>query len=486
MDISNVFGLAPILMNEADGGGDGGGGGTAVATVETAITTTGDGGGTGSGDGTEEAALTTTDPDGTGQHVDGARKPANPGLEALRAHADPEVKKFANTVSRAVAFRNDIGKMFPGVNPKTAIESLQRDMVSLAGRSWNTPDPKDPNRRTGLQQVRDRLAEIEEIDLQFYGANPQLLDGMTSDDDGKAAFAKLAPHMESKWKEVAPNAWAAKTARQIIADLKGAQIKNDRGDVLADADVPYRVQRLSLALGSEGVPTEINLSLARQEIAVLAMYIQRLNGLAALAPEVFTKSSDVADAKLAERERKIAEREAQNRDADWNNARQITANQVTTKTWNALVKGHDVSADDQEECLSLFHIRFNNAIKAREPRADENRKGYIESDDRDGYLAYENYLMTTYGVPTLKEQVRRMLVRMVPLKPGQQRTTTAAATTTANGQPVRPTQGYTKVGERPPLHVISNEGRTKEMVMNKQAILRIPWKDLAAGKKICW
>lgn len=478
MDIANFFGLAPILMNEADGG-DGAGGGSAVATVETSLATGSDGGDHGG----EETALTTTD--GTGTQGDGtvARK-GSPARDVLRAHADPQVQKYWDTSNRAIAFRNDIGKMFPGGNPKTAIESLHRDMVGLAGRNWNTPDPQDPTRRTGLQQVRDRLAEIEEIDLMFYGGNPQLLDGMTSDDEGKAAFAKLAPHMLSKWREIAPNAYSAMFARQILADLKSAQLSNEKGEVVDEADIPRRIHRISLALGKDGAPSEFDLKMARNELAYVAAYLYQLTATTNLAPEVFAKPGDAADSKLAERERKLAEREAQSRNAEWSHSRQITANQLTTKTWNQLTKGHKVSADDQEECIALFQRRFDAKIKVHEPHADDSRRGYIESQDRDGYLAYENYLMTTYGVPALKEQVSRMLAKMQPAKPGQQRTEEPAAP--GQAQTERPSPGFFKLSARPPLHVINNDGRTKEMIMAKQARLRIPWEGHAAGKKVCW
>src|SRR6185437_486731 len=145
MDITNFHGLAPILMNEVDGGEGGGGG--AVTTVDTSVATGAEGG---DGTGGEGTAVATTDGDGTTQGGDGtvARKTEHPGLTALKTHENAEVKKFANTATRAIAFRNEIGRMFPNGNPKTAIESLQRDMVGLAGRNYNTPDPRDPARRT--------------------------------------------------------------------------------------------------------------------------------------------------------------------------------------------------------------------------------------------------------------------------------------------------------------------------------------------------
>lgn len=471
-------------MEEASGGeGDGGGSSsTALATVtDTALATTDE-----AGAGGEETALTTTNDDGTTRDVDTNRRPtAHPALAVLKSHESPEVKKFADTAIRAVAFRREIGAMFPGGNPKTAIESLQRDMVSLAGRSWNTPDPRDAARRTGLQQVRDRLAEIEEIDLMFYGGNPQLLDGMTADDEGKAAFAKLAPHMDSRWREIAPNAWGAKAARQILADMTGAQLFNSKNEPLGSADIEYRVRRMSLALqgDKDGNVSALDMQLARNELAYMAVYLNRLASLAAQAPEVFTQAAEKADSKLAERERKLAEREATTRNNEWNNARQIMANQITTKTWNQLTKGHDIPADDQEECIALFQRRFEAAIKAREPHAEDSRKKLIEDEDRDGYLAQENYLMTTYGVPALKEQVRRMLAKMQPAKPGQ-KTATAATTTTPTAKPLG--QGHVKLMAKPPSHVLDYGCMTPEMVKAKQGILRLPHDGKPAGSKVTW
>lgn len=475
--------LRSILMEEAgDGTTGGGGGGNSTALAVATGTEVAPAGGENTEGG--ETALANTD---GAQPADAQQRPSqHPALAVLKAHENPEVSKFANTVIRDRAFRREIGAMFPNQNPRTAIESLQRDMVSLAGRNWNTPDPRDEARRTGLQQVRDRLAEIEDIDLMFYTGNPQLLDGMTADDEGKAAFAKLAPAMESKWKEVAPNAWAAKTARQIMADMTGAQLTDDKGQIVGNADIPYRVQRLSLALkgDKDGNVSALDLQLARNELSWIGAYLGRLNQLATLAPEVFTPSGDTKDTKLAERERRIAEREAEARNNEWNGARQIMANQITTKTWNTLTKGHQISADDQEECIALFQRRFDQAIKAREPNADDNRRSYIEREDRDGYLSYEQYLMNTYGVPALKEQVRRMLAKMQPAKPGQQRTTAPAT----NGQPAAkpPVAGFVKLMAKPPSHVLDYGRMTPEMVRAKQGILRIPHDGKAAGTKVTW
>lgn len=481
MDITNFHGLFPILREGEDGEG-GGGTGTALATTtDTSIATTDTSG--------DDTALVNTSDDSPQGDTDTSRKVArHPGEELLRSNQDPEVKKFYNTVVRDRAFRKELGAMFPGVNPKAAVQSLVNDMVGLAGRHFNTPDPRDAAKRTGLQQVRDRLAEIEEIDLMFYGGNPQLLDGMTGDEEGRAAFAKLAPHMDNKWKEVAPNAWTAKTARQILADMTGAQLTNEKGQVVANADIPYRVQRLTMALqgDKDGNVTPMEMQMARNEVAAIAAYVQRITGLTSLAPEVFTPTKDAADSKLAERERKIAEREASTRNAEWGSARQIMANQATTKAWNQLTKGHDVPAEDQEECIALFQSRFDKAIKAREPRADDTRKGYIESEDRDGYLAYEQYLMNTYGVPALKEQVKRMLAKLTPAKPGSQSATTT--TTATNGHPAvkQPATGFFKLTAKPPTNVMAYSLMTPEMVKAKQGVLRIPFAGKPAGTKVTW
>lgn len=481
MDISNFNGLLPILREGEDGEG-GGGTGTALATTtDTSLATT--------DTGSDDTALANTNDDSPQGDADTSRKVArHPGEELLRSNQDPEVKKFYNTVVRDRAFRKELGAMFPGVNPKAAVQSLVNDMVGLAGRHFNTPDPRDAAKRTGLQQVRDRLAEIEEIDLMFYGGNPQLLDGMTGDEEGRAAFAKLAPHMDNKWKEVAPNAWTAKTARQILADMTGAQLTNEKGQVVANADIPYRVQRLTMALqgDKDGNVTPMEMQMARNEVAAIAAYVQRITGLTSLAPEVFTPTKDAADSKLAERERKIAEREAQQRDDAFANDLSVMINRITQKTWDQLTKGVEVDARDKDDCIANFQRRYRIARNLKEPGADDKAVEYLQSDDRDGYLTHGVYLMNTYGVPTLKEEVKRMLAKMTPAKPGSRNTTTA--NTTANGNPVAstPAAGFFKLTAKPPTHVMDYPRMTPEMVKAKQAVLRVPFAGKPAGTKITW
>lgn len=483
MNIRN-FGLAPVIMNEA--GGDAGGGGGAVAVADAPATSLVPSGGSGGNDSTDIATmgdgaitdLATTDT------ADAGRR-ANPALAVLKGHADPEVQKFAHSANQAIAVRQELRKRFPGQSPFKALDGLMGEVTSLAGRYYNTPDPNDPERRTGFQQIRDKMAEFEEIDFMFYGGDPRILDGMTSDDEGKAAFAKLAPSMNAKWREIAPNAWAASAAKLILADAKDAVLLDKDGkSTNVKADVPLRIERAYQLLGENASAADI--AMARQQIVAVYNWLNRLEGLSALAPEVFATAAKDSESKLTEREKRLAEREFEQRIREYGNARQIMADQAISKVFTQLTKGRTISAEDQEDVQSLFVRRFDNAVKQREPGAEDKRKRYLETEDREGYLAHEKYLIDTYGIPALKTEVGKLMAR-IGGKPAAAATTTTAPGTTAPGtRPVPTPQGYFKLAEKPPSHIINTVGRTKEMVFAKQATLRVPWQGRPAGSKVCW
>ncbi len=478
-----------ILMNEA-GDGTGGDGGGAVATADTgtavvpagdasAVTGTEDGAvNEGSGD---TAALTTT-----GDR--GARPGAHPALALLKDHADPEVKKYANTAQKAIAARQELGRLFPGQSPIAAVKALQGDMVSLAGRYYNTPDPRDPEHRTGIQQIKDKMAEFEEIDLLFYSGDPRILEGMTSDDEGKAAFAKLAPAMNHKWKEIAPKAYAAETARNFLGLMKEEWLTNERGEAVEQADVPHRIHRMIRALNpgkdASGAQLPVDILTLAAEVNALSQFVWRVQEAAKLAPEVFTKDATTA-AKSDEREQKLALREQELREKDWMSARQIIANQAAGRLWKQLTKGYEISATDEEDAQALFHIRFDKSIQAKEPGAEERRRSYVSANDRDGYLAYEKYLMETYGLPALKMEITRMLARLAPAKPGQARPAAsgAAAAKPAQAAP----QGFTKLSRKPGNHELNYELSNKEMALSSRGVLRAGNSfNLKAGTRVCW
>lgn len=473
MDIANFHGLAPLLMNEADGGEGGGGGALAVADATgTSLTTT-----EGATD-TSDALAETTDL-ATADEADSsavAVKAANPALALLKASVDPEVKKFANNAIRAMAARKELGEMFPGKSPIAAVKALQSDMVSLAGRYYNQPDPRDPERRTGIQQIRDKMAEFEEIDLLFYSGDPRMLDGMTADEQGKSAFAKLAPAMMAKFREIAPNAYAAAFARLFLGSMKYDMLTDSQGNAVEEADIPLRLRRLAAAIPEDNL-------LARAEVNALSNFVWRLQEMAKLAPEVFVKDPAVS-AKNDEREQRLNQREQDQRRREWEADQAVLASQIIMPVWNQITKGLNLSATAKEKINSLYSRRYDLAVRAKEPNAGENRKSYIESNDRDGYLAYEKYLQETFGIPALKTEMKEWREETAPKK---LRTGADPAPPLPGGPRVAsPPAGFAKVPSRPPTNVIDYSKGTIEMARNKQAVLRVPWGGKAAGTKITW
>lgn len=448
-----IFGLLSFLM--FPDGGEGGGGG-AVATIPSGGDITPSGGDTSlvpSGESTE------TEPSGesTAVATRTGRQPSNVSLAFLRQQ--PEHKAFANEAEKALAFRQALRDKFPGESPMRAIETLQRDLQSLAGRYATTPDPRDPEHRTGIQQIRDKLAELEEVDLLFYGADPKLFDGMTSDEEGKAAFAKLAPYAFSKFKQIAPKAYQAWFAKQFVASMKYDMLNDANGKPVTAADIPLRLQRLW-----DSIPDDNKI--AKSELNAIWAYVNQIQALELQAPEDLTPARK-GDDQLSERERRLEQREREGRDKELTGKRLQIANAIAGKEWDRLTKGFTVSPEEKEDTLALYRVRLNRSMDSGDPDRQQKRQDFMESGDTDGLLQYERYLQEKHTPKSMKAEVDKLLARK---KPGPRPTPTPSNGTQQRPTPATP--GFLKLNAKPLDSDLAYNLMSKPMVKMRQGVLR--------------
>ena len=361
----------------------------------------------------------------------------------------PELGPWKNSALQAIEQRKTLRKMFPGRSPVAAVKALQSDMRGLAGRYYNTPDPNDPTHRTGIQQIKDKLAEMEDVDLLYYSADPRILDGMTGDEEGKAAFLKLRPHINSRFRQLAPKAAAAEFAQATLASLKGDRLYDHEGKLTSEiAEIDVRLRRISKALYTPDLKAfreAPDLATISEELSAISAYFSGIQRMANLEPEVFT--SEKSNTQQDEREQRLNQREQNAKAEEWNKGRSIIGNQISNRLWKQLTKGHEISADDTSDTEALYHLRFDRAVTTNVPDADEKRKAFLAVNDKEGYLAFEKYLLDTYAVPALKTEVSKLLARLgKKAKPG---TPAVRAAKPGTPQAAATPTGYTKLSQKP-------------------------------------
>lgn len=486
------FGLLPFLMEEA---GDGGGG--AVATIPSgAVATTEPAGG-------DTTAVEPAGGDGAGDGTTAtpARQSADAPWRYLREK--PEYRTAANNAQRAIAFGNSVRQMFPGQNPITAIENLQRDLRSLAGDYATVPDPRDPDGRTGIEQIRDSLAELEQADLLFYSADPALFDAMTADEEGKAAFAKLIPFGLAKMKAIAPNAYRAMIAKEFLEELKYSDLTDDKGNPVERADIPLRVRRMYGALVGRDEKNQLAILekpdsvTLYNEIVAISNLLDNLEKAAKLAPEKFNVPAET-DTKLSDRERRIAEREEQNKQRDFLGARQRIANAVVQREWNKLTAGWEISPEDRDDVLALYHTRLDQMIRKGEPGILSERKRFYDANDIRGMERHEEALQNRYTPKAMKMEVDKLIGRLKAMgkkpKGGAAAKPGAEPAARPGAAPVAVPQGFIKLNEKPHNNDLDfqamqrlGQNEAREMVLNHRGILRAGNSlKKPAGTKVQW
>lgn len=456
-----------LLMDEA---GDTGGGGTALetTTTETALTTTSDTDleTAGGDDATEESTEVTTTQPKNGRSA----QATSTALQAIKA-THPEL---ARQIPRALGIQQRLTAQF-GPEPFKALSSMQSAIRTLAGRHWNTPDPGDAQRRTGVQQVLDELADMEKLDLLYAAGDPRMIDQMTetpearisfaklmphgidklaSMPEGKAALAKIAPKAWNHYQQIAPNAYNGYMAASILSDM-----------ISRDIDVHLRrIVSLIPADSAEG----------KTAATAIQAYMERLEGLRKLSPETIADPAEVTkDARQEEldrREREIAKERKELQLESWKSSANTTKSRIFQQSWGAESKGHKIDAVAKEDIQAWIWRRLPEALK-NEPGWNDTLQNFYENDDKDGYLRYLESMHAKHLPRIIRAEIARRFPTGAKAANTEQRTTPAA-----KGQ-VDP--GFKRVSAAPHMNTVNMAMTRPDMWKNRQAILK-------TGDRVQW
>jgi hypothetical protein len=443
-----------VLMEEA-GAGEGGAGGGGVAVMDAAPSTAL------VPAGTTDVALTTdhSTTDETDAGTEGGElattearalengKPSQTTKESL-ALIKATNPQLAHAIPRALAVEQRLRSEFPGQNPFDAIKVMRREFKALGGEE-------------GIAQIRQSLADIEEMDLLYAAGDPRMLDKMTASPEGKAAFTMLAPHVFDRFQKLAPNAFTGYMARVILGDMIGQR-------------VDMAVQRLI-----DLIPAENTLAVA--ELGKVANYLKRLQQLEQVQPETpAVKTVDPEREKLEREKQELAKEKRELVIQGWKTAADGDKQRIFDQAWAAETKSRKITPIEREDIEARLWSRLPVTLKAV-PGFSDSLKEFFENDDKTGYLTYLRSMHADKIPAILRSEIQRRL-GVTPAAKATPAAATPATPAVAKG-PVD--SGFKRVGEQPPVHVMNHQ-QSRLIFTRNQAVLSREWQGHPAGTKVQW
>lgn len=459
-----LFWLRGLLMDEA-GGGDmgGGGGGMEIATIDSGVDTSTETGLTVTND---QGVTTTDDEPETDLEPYQAWQDGKPSRTTAAALATIKAThpQVAKAIPRAMAVESRLRSEFPNQNPFDAIRSMRKTIKDLGGEQ-------------GIRDMRQELAEIEELDALYSRSDPRMLDKMTETPEGERAFSKLVPFIPGKLEKLAGGPAAIVSMAPIIAGMHERLAPNSFNKYMAttmlsdmtrnDLDVHFR--RLASLVPADN-------DIAKQSITAIQAYFDRLGGLTKLTPE--SLAVDTARGEDPQRTELDAERKRLNQEKrglviqGWQNSMNVAKGKIIDSAWAALSKGKKISEVDREDILARFQTKLPIALK-QIPNFENALKEFFESDDKDGYLRYLQGLHNSHIPRILKAEIQRKFPGAAPAQAQSVTTTTAAKAAIS--------PGFKRVGAQPDMNSVDmRPGRSNaQMWKDKKAILkdgsRVQW-----------
>lgn len=467
MNITRLYGLAPIKMAEA--AGDGGGGGGAVAT--TGATTVGSPAGGDTGGGVDLATRTDGGADTTGadstpakfRAMEGKRLSTTAGTILKTAEeAQPEHKAFFRTIipralSVYTAFKDRFGSWEP-------INEMQETLQAI-GRTG----PSDPVAKT-LQSVVDRInayeaqsADVDDSDALFASGDPKLLTKMTEHKtaDGKIdefrtglarqAFVKLMPHAMSMWNQFAPKSYSAYFGKIQLGHMKNAMCPIVDGDGKKIRDEEFELPRRIARLGrfapkadKDGKFDEVAIRTFAEEASELLpwlnAYVATVGALATTEPEDLTPKGPAPEDQI----KAARDAEGRERQRRWISDRNAYRQSATITAYRAATEGMEVTARQMEEILAAVDAQSAAGLQAQR---DYKSKvdSYFGSNDEAGYKS----LYVNFFKEALPRLVKEHVGKVLGADPKKRKAATGAAPVTRPGAAPQTTAGVVKVADGP-------------------------------------
>lgn len=465
--------LMGLLMDEA-GGGDAGGGGVAdlgaasLDSTSTALVPVGD----------QSVAATETD-DATEETPQGGEiqqfKPvengkwSKPATQALSTIKTSHPKLYQQLARDRGIVERLYSTVPPGVNPFDAIKSSQRIMKELGGER-------------GIAEIRQSLAEMEQLDLWYASGDSRFLDnilGVNGDPKdapfSQGAFVKMVPQAVARLEKVAGGPKAIVDLAPMIDGLHyklapksyqrgvATQILND----LTRNDVDLHFRRLAQLVPADN-------EIAKESVAAISKYFADRQALSKVEPEalpdpVNTQTKDPAREELDRDRQQFNDERRKAEIQGWSDASNRDIRAIFDDAMGQ--HGTKLSEGAKETIKLAVGARMQQAFK-NTASYDESRKSYFDNNDKAGYLRYMRGLAESH-IPRI---VKAEIGKLYPTKNGNPPEPKPGAPA---AQRTTPEAGFRRVASAPAANEIDMRHTTMPMFKDGKAVLK-------TGQKVQW
>lgn len=359
-----------------------------------------------------------------------------------------------------------------GVNPFDAIKNYQRIFKELGGEQ-------------GIQEIRAQLAEMEDVDLLFAGADPQVLDKyLMAEPSGKAAIMKLLPHVVARLENVAGGPAAILGLSNKIDELRMKLTPNAANkkwaqtiqNALIQSDIDVHFRRMEALIPATD-------EIGKASVTAIGQWLTAIKNMTALEAEVLPAApAEVKEPDTLSEERRQFEKEKiDSRRENWGQASNSLSNSTFEKAWAEQSKGRKLTPKDKENIAGLVGLRMGIVYKNISGYSQE-RNRLFQANDRAGFLRYMQNVYSKNIPRVLKAEIA-----------GYGGAKPAAATTATPGVPgaarVTPQVGFRTVAAQPPSNHIDHRptATTREMFLKGQASIKPEYRHIYGGaERVQW
>jgi len=357
-------------------------------------------------------------------------------IEALR----PLSPKLAQEVTQALLTRDFFLKEFPG--GKKDVANLRKLAESSGGEQ-------------GISELQSIAEQMREIDTMYDNADPNFIEKITSDDQGKRNYARLMIPALNKFDQVAP--------KQMRHYQMGGFMR-----VMDSGGIPtmFATQAAILNRALQA------LQAGNQELAAsfLTEIKDNHNGIADFFNRIYTEAQSARPAldapqnpQIDDQTRQLTADRQKLQKEQWEFSVSTERKRLFSKSFAELTKGRTLTPQQDLDIKGWYDMRLNQLIKGWQ----NNSQRFFQSGDKDGFLK-EQFAFFQKSIP---DAMRYAVNKLVPAKPGpkSEGTRPGVVRPPLNGKPAQPAQGTVRVAKMPPTSDLDAMRTTGEMLSANKA-----------------
>lgn len=295
-----------------------------------------------------------------------------------------------------------------------------------------------------VQQVKQELGAWKSLDEDFQAGKPEFVNDIAAGNPD--AFTKIAPHVMTKFAELAPDHFSYHVSKVFAADM-------------AANNVVLTMERMKDFIVGEDSKVKPGMEgLARQWTA-LAAYVDRVNGMAKKVPE--TKQATATTAGTND----IDQREQQLTIREFGSERARVYDSITESEFKRNLGNRKASETQISAIRELYDSRLDKLLRADKKHTDAVDR-LLAAKDKAGYA---KHMQAAYKAkaPLAMDQAFKAIM---PGKPGP--SAKPAAKVADNGAKPADTTGWTRVAAKPAKDTIAHWRMTAKMLKEGKYILR--------------